>query len=163
MSQLQGSSWRSIPRRFNQLFRSILSIWGGGSLFILPRTTISHVFDILRVNLFSLAHTFMFLTSSMAESSKILTGALTVKSSANLVKRFLPESSRLMSLTISENKKGPITVPCGTPLLISRKSVSIPSTTTRCRRICNLGLVHIKNGGVSPSHVWEWICDQTKV
>ena len=40
----------------------------------------------------------------------------------------------LMSLTIMENNTGPRTVPWGTPLLMLRKLVTTPSTTTLCWR-----------------------------
>ena len=126
---------KAIPRSFNQFLRSVQSNWSGNGFVVLPRTTISQVLDMLRVILLSLSHPLIFLTSLAAESPVVFTGALTVKSSANLVKRLLLGSSRLISLTMSENKEGPMTVPYGTPLLISRKSVTIPSTTTRCFRL----------------------------
>ena len=55
-------------------------------------------------------------------------------SSAYFKKRFLVGLTALKSLTIIENKIGPRTVPCGTPLLISTNFVDSPSTTTLCFR-----------------------------
>ena len=76
----------------------------------------------------------------MAEPPDIFTGALFVKSS---IQTWSIDSSQLMSLTIGENKKGPITVPYGTPLLISRKSVSFPAINTHCLRFVKKSIIQL--------------------
>ena len=76
----------------------------------------------------------MCFTSSIEESLFDLTGELTVISSANLINLLISGCLGFISSTIRKKRNGPMTVPCGTPLLILAYSVMNPSTTTLCFR-----------------------------
>ena len=105
----------------------------GGGLEVPPLKSISHVFDKFKVILFLVAQFSMCFTSSIEESLFDLTGALIVISSANLINLLVSGCLGFISSTIRE-RNGPMTVPCGTPLLILTYSVMNPSTTTLCFR-----------------------------
>ena len=84
--------------------RSTPSIGAGGVLEVPPLKSISQVFDKFKVILFLLAQFSMFLTSIVAESLFVFTGALTVISSANLTNTLVSGFSGFISSRIENGQ-----------------------------------------------------------
>ena len=142
-SQQQTSSSKVTPSNFHHFLRLMPFMGPGGGLEVPPLKSISHVFDKFKVILFLAAQFSMCFTSSIEESLFDLTGALTVISSANLINLLISGCLGFISPTIGEKRNGPMTVPCGTPLLILAYSVMNPSTTTLCFRFVKKRIIEL--------------------
>ena len=121
--QQQTSSSKVTPSNFNHFLRLMPFMGPVGGLEVPPLKSISGVFDKFKVILFLAAQFSMCFTSSIEESIFDLTGALAVISSANLINLLISGCLGFISSTIREKRNGPMTAPCGTPLLILAYSV----------------------------------------
>ena len=75
-------------------------------------------------------------------------GMLRVISSANFTNWQLLGSTGDISFTITEKRTGPSTVPCGTPRLMSKNSVILPSTATLCFLLLRKSVNHFITYGL---------------